>query len=139
MNHNAFLDPAHAGVFYLAPERWEAVRTAAHQAEWPTAQSRIKTGDKEGVLRELGASLNFPGWYGANLDALYDCLTDPDVLPSAVVLLSGLSRLSTADPEAFSTLIKVLASAADSRRDSGQPLWLLLDTTTPGIPEFPCP
>ena len=26
--------------------------------------------------RELAKALNFPDWYGMNLDALYDCLTE---------------------------------------------------------------
>ena len=28
------------------------------------------------VHSKLARSLHFPGWYGRNLDALYDCLTD---------------------------------------------------------------
>lgn len=28
------------------------------------------------VHRKLARSLHFPAWYGRNLDALYDCLTD---------------------------------------------------------------
>lgn len=31
---------------------------------------------KEQLHRHLAWSLNFPEWYGKNLDALYDCLTD---------------------------------------------------------------
>lgn len=139
MNHNPFLDPAQAGLFLVATEQLEAVRTAAHQAKCSLLQSRITADDKESVLRELNASLNFPGWCGANLDALYDCLTDPDILPSAIVLLGGLNRLCRANPKDFSALVEVLISAADSRRDSGQPLWLLLDTAAPGVPEWPGP
>ena len=30
---------------------------------------------KEGLHRALAESLNFPDWYGNNLDALYDTLT----------------------------------------------------------------
>ena len=31
---------------------------------------------KENAHRHLRESLGFPAYYGANLDALYDCLTD---------------------------------------------------------------
>jgi hypothetical protein len=34
------------------------------------------------VLRQLGKSLHFPDWYGANFDALFDCLCDPDWQPA---------------------------------------------------------
>lgn len=33
-------------------------------------------GDRRTVLRGIGRALGFPSHYGANLDALWDCLTD---------------------------------------------------------------
>ena len=35
-----------------------------------------KIKDKEMLHNILAEDLEFPGWYGRNLDALYDCLTD---------------------------------------------------------------
>lgn len=35
-----------------------------------------KVQDKERLHGWLSESLGFPDWYGGNLDALYDCLTD---------------------------------------------------------------
>ena len=35
-----------------------------------------KITDRETLHKTLAENLNFPGWYGGNLDALYDCLTD---------------------------------------------------------------
>ena len=35
-----------------------------------------KITSKEELHRHLAWSLNLPEWYGKNLDALYDCLTD---------------------------------------------------------------
>jgi RNAse (barnase) inhibitor barstar len=32
--------------------------------------------DRTAVLKSIGRAFAFPQWYGANLDALYDCLTD---------------------------------------------------------------
>lgn len=32
--------------------------------------------DRRALLRAIGLGLGFPGYYGANLDALWDCLTD---------------------------------------------------------------
>ncbi len=32
--------------------------------------------DKAGLHRALQDALGFPEWYGGNLDALYDCLTE---------------------------------------------------------------
>lgn len=33
-------------------------------------------GDRGQLHEALASSLSFPEWYGRNLDALYDCLTD---------------------------------------------------------------
>jgi RNAse (barnase) inhibitor barstar len=33
-------------------------------------------GDRRAALRAIGRAFAFPAWFGANLDALYDCLTD---------------------------------------------------------------
>lgn len=35
----------------------------------------LKISDKEELHDTLAKALNFPDWYGKNLDALYDCLT----------------------------------------------------------------
>ena len=34
------------------------------------------TGSKESFYTALSLALRFPGWFGNNLDGLYDCLTD---------------------------------------------------------------
>ena len=36
----------------------------------------VGSGRREGNTELLARELDFPIWYGANLDALYDCLTD---------------------------------------------------------------
>lgn len=49
--------------------------------------------DKPAVMRVLGRAFDLPGWYGANLDALYDSLTDNDswtVGAGAVVVLDAI-------------------------------------------------
>ena len=35
-----------------------------------------KIQDQEHLHQVFSEALHFPGWYGRNLDALYDCLTD---------------------------------------------------------------
>ena len=39
--------------------------------------------DKAGVMAAIAAGFGFPAHFGANLDALYDCLTDLEPLPGA--------------------------------------------------------
>jgi RNAse (barnase) inhibitor barstar len=49
--------------------------------------------DKRSALRMLGHALGLPDWFGANLDALYDVLTDEEtwtVERGAVIVLDSL-------------------------------------------------
>lgn len=68
--------------------------------------------DRASALRELGRQLGLPEWFGANLDALYDALTDLEG-PGWVIVVElprvseGFSRASRAE------LLAALRDAAD--------------------------
>lgn len=91
------------------------------------------------ILRKFGRAFKFPAWYGANLDALHDCLTDPDwyLGTGRTLLISGLDALAHSDPEAFTRLLDVLRSAIEIRSAEKQPLLILLGTPAPGVMELP--
>ena len=46
--------------------------------------------DKNELHARIAAALDFPDWYGHNLDALMDCLTDLD---ETTVTLTGCERV----------------------------------------------
>jgi RNAse (barnase) inhibitor barstar len=71
--------------------------------------------DKESVLQAIGRAFEFPAWYGANLDALYDCLTDlPDRgAPGWVVVIAGLPRTPGFDAADQAALLDVFRDAAE--------------------------
>lgn len=77
--------------------------------------------DKEAVLRSIGRAFGFPEWYGANLDALYDCLTDlPDQgTPGWVVVLARLPHEAGFDAELRDTLLDVFRDAVEVFADRG--------------------
>jgi RNAse (barnase) inhibitor barstar len=78
------------------------------------------------ALDAIGAALNFPAWYGRNLDALYDCLVDLSWQPDGehVLIWAGHRQLKAADPDSYRAILAVLhdATAANSER----PLSVLL-------------
>ncbi|WP_153116184.1 barstar family protein [Rhodocyclus tenuis] len=80
------------------------------------------------ALAAIGRTLDFPDWYGANFDALADCLDDYGDEPASggVVLLRGSEALRASDPATLETLIAVLAEVSAKRRDSAAPLWIFL-------------
>ena len=51
-------------------------------------------GSREALHRALREALSLPDWYGNNLDALYDCLTDLHEPAELTVLNAGKLRES---------------------------------------------
>ena len=76
--------------------------------------------------------LKLPEWFGNNLDALNDCLTDFSwhPAPGYVILLDGLSSLS-ATPTSFAAFNQVLASAVEEWKSRDVPFWIFYLTDTP--------
>jgi RNAse (barnase) inhibitor barstar len=89
---------------------------------------------RRSVLSEIGRALRFPGWYGHNLDALFDCLTDLSWLPAGEVVLvwDGSEALRHADAPAYRAVLDVLAEAAAETGGTSRPLTVLL--TGPPLP-----
>jgi RNAse (barnase) inhibitor barstar len=72
---------------------------------------------KSEVLQAIARAFELPSWFGMNLDALYDSLTDlPDIGAAAgyVVLLDRLSRVRSLDREQRAALLAVFRDAADT-------------------------
>jgi RNAse (barnase) inhibitor barstar len=74
------------------------------------------------VLIAIGRAFGFPEWYGANLDALYDCLTDLPADRAAegcVVVLLRLPYNEGFDVEQRDALLDVFRDAAEAYADDG--------------------
>lgn len=130
-------DNSRCGLFHLTAEQRTGIAGRAAAADlrfWEADLVSCRTSAE--CLPLLGKALAFPDWYGANFDALLDCLTDPDwqTGPGDILLISGLDRLRRSDRKGLSTLLEVLSTAVDERRSAGQPLWIFFDRPLPGIP-----
>ena len=64
--------------------------------------------------RVLARELSFPDWYGFNLDALHDCLTD--ISEETVILLDNPKGLAENLGECFPRLTEVLTVSAKENR-----------------------
>jgi RNAse (barnase) inhibitor barstar len=80
--------------------------------------------DRTAVLKEIGRALAFPEWYGANLDALFDCLTDlaERGAPGLVVVLDHLPRAPALEPAQRTRLLDVFRDALEPFTEAGVPL-----------------
>lgn len=70
---------------------------------------------REEVLRAIGAALDFAPYYGANLDALNDCLRD--LAGPTVLLWDAWSGFARSAPGEFGRVIRVLGE-----RDPADPV-----------------
>jgi hypothetical protein len=98
--------------------------------------------DINAILTSLGRQLDFPDWYGANLDALSDCLTDFSWREAQgyIITLSGADALQVL-PDSFATLNAVFASAIEQWQDQGVPFWVFYEfgstEVTAGLASLP--
>ena len=71
--------------------------------------------EPEEFHERVAESLPVPEWYGGNLDALLDVLTDPS-FPGSQIMISGYEDLKEAKPH-FWKMVKRMATAAVEERD----------------------
>lgn len=140
MTDKLLADASRCGLFHLNAEQRTAL---VHQAT--AAGLRLHRLDLSecrspgSCLQTIGEILSFPDWYGANLDALVDCLCDPDWQASGgdILMLAGVDRLRKADRKGTDKLLEALSAASAECSDNGRPLWILVDRPLSGVPPFP--
>ena len=107
---------------------WQFVRIDGAQAT-----------DKAAVMREMESSFGFPEWFGRNLDALADSLTDVRHEHGTVVLWDRADVFAGADPRQYNSVLSVLLSR--SRSAVGGPFLTLLrdgdEQSDPSSPSSP--
>jgi RNAse (barnase) inhibitor barstar len=96
----------------LNPETLRSWAEAAQHRFLHVTLSGIR--ERRPLLVAIGRALEFPAWFGANLDALYDSLTDmPERLPAPgyVIVLDGLTQGPDTDDNA--AILDVFRDAAE--------------------------
>jgi hypothetical protein len=85
--------------------------------------------DKATLLARVAAALEFPGYFGGNWDAFFDCLADLSWKPAAgyLLILQNAATLQAVAPEAFDTAIAILGDVAAAWRARGVPFRAYVD------------
>lgn len=78
-----------------------AAFAAAHQAVLISGAA-----DRPHTLDAFADALDFPDYFGRNLDALLDCLRD--LAPAPDLVWAKASALRAADPEGYAGILRVL-------------------------------
>ncbi|GAB3697911.1 barstar family protein [Mariniluteicoccus flavus] len=94
------------GVYRVTADPGGSLVAALEDAGWRTGVVE-GAGTKPEVLAAIGRALSFPDYYGRNLDALWDCLTDL-AEPTALVWRDW-SVLALEHPADFAAIREVLA------------------------------
>jgi RNAse (barnase) inhibitor barstar len=86
------------------------------------------------VLLAAGHALQFPDWYGANLDALHDALNDLSWLPPGEVELiwTHPEAFRIADPEGYQAVLDIIRAAEKASEHGERPLRLRMIARPPG-------
>lgn len=105
-----------AGIFRLSRTDVPALRLAADELKQAFFRVDLRNAaNVPGFIKALSRDLAFPEWFGGNLDALHDCLTDLSwhPAPGYIITLDGSETLC-ANPTSFAAFNAVLASAAEA-------------------------
>ena len=130
---------SHAGIYPLPHGVQTALTKAAKAIGFGCFNVNFEASDHMGtILAALGRDLHFPDWYGANFDALNDCLTDFSwrEAPGYVLIISAADELHSS-PESFSALNDVFANAIEAWRAQGIPLWIFYKLRADGLATLP--
>ena len=131
-----------SGIYHLPSSGVEALREAAGSLGFPCFEVDLgqsgDSGNLAAALEALGRGLGFPQWYGANLDALNDCLTDFswNEAPGYVIILSGADTLHALG-EPFAQINRVLDNAIQEWRRQRIPFWVFYDLRADGLAFLP--
>ncbi|MBI2306774.1 MAG: barstar family protein [Rhodocyclales bacterium] len=129
-----------AGIYHLPHSDRKALKQAVHALGFGWLQADL--GDRREIapaLEKLGSDLRLPDWYGANYDALADCLTDLswNTAPGYALLVSGADALHAHDESAFATLNEVFAAIIGNWQDAKVPFWVFYDMRPNSLAALP--
>ncbi len=136
-------DPARAGVHRVAAEDLPGWAAAAGEAGLQVFRIDFApVRDKDALLAAIGEAMDFPEWYGGNLDALADCLADLGWRPAEgyVAIIDRCDAAARSAPGDLLAVLRIFADAADVWREEGIPFWCLVEATggvLPGLKDLP--
>lgn len=119
-----------AGIYHLPHSDCKALKQAALALHFGWLQADFGELREIGkVLEKIGKDLRLPDWYGANYDALSDCLSDLswNTASGYVLLIGGADALHARDEAAFDTLNEVLAAVIGNWLQEKIPFWVFYE------------
>jgi RNAse (barnase) inhibitor barstar len=123
-------DSESAGVYALSDAAlMREIEEAARELKY--AFFPIQGGDirnKDDFLNSIARVMDFPDYFGANWDALEDCLTDLLWVNADgyVIAYKDVSTFASGDPDGFATALDIFRASAEHWRSQGRGFFVLL-------------
>ncbi|MFC9849122.1 barstar family protein [Streptomyces sp. NPDC060223] len=113
----------------------ERALEAARKADWETAVLDLAgVTDKTGLMAACATALRLPDWFGANWDALADCLGDLGWWPTPhgrLILVQDWQAYAAASAADWRVLQEIFADAAAHWRGTDTPLAVVMALAGP--------
>jgi RNAse (barnase) inhibitor barstar len=126
----------HAGVYHMPLDGEQDLIAAAERNGFFVFRIDLaKARDKDGMLDAIARAMAFPEWFGANWDALLDCLADLGWRPAEgyVVVLEHCDGIHGRAEADFVAALQIFEKAADEWREQGIAFWCFVDMHADGI------
>jgi len=127
-------DASKSGVYRVS--RTDEIVDAAQGSALQVSRIQLSGAqDKQALMQRIAAALQFPDWFGANWDALEDCLADLSWSRAGghVLVFEGAAGLPL---DERGILLDVLASAAENWTERGRPFFAVFLDGPAGLPDL---
>ncbi len=121
------LDP-HAVISALEAHGWRGFHLDGRQIT-----------DKQTFLAAMAQAMHFPDYFGANWDALEECVTDLSWTPARgyVLLYDHVIRFARSRPHEWVMARRILAQAVETWQADDVPFYVLLAGARRAVPDIP--
>ena len=132
--------PQRAGVYHLPLGGLADIELAAWKNDYAVFRVDLRgASSKQDALHCIAKALSFPASFGANFDALADCLGDMSWRPAEgyVIVLEHCDGLHGRAEQDFVDLIQIFSAAAEEWREQGKAFWCFVGLQADGIAWLP--
>ena len=126
-------DATQAGAYFVDGRNREALVEAGGALQFAVLPVDLRAcADVDAAMCEIAEVLRFPDWFGENLDALADCLSDLTWLPSEgyVLVLENTGDWRALEPDTFDTVLEILNQTSERWAGDRVPFWAFLPVST---------
>lgn len=126
-------DATQAGAYFVDARDREALMEAGRVLQFAVLPVDLRgCDDADTAMREIAEILQFPAWFGENLDALADCLNDLSWLPSEgyALVLEHTGEWRAQEVDTFATVLEILNETARRWAANSVPFWAFVPVST---------